>query len=163
MKAKEGRYRLKNQTPDDLSRKITGSADEEGSTESSDKASDISLVKDEVNSGNSERRVKKSKLETVRKRELLRFIKKEIPSIKSSFKKDKKCFHFDMPVRMETEEDIEAIRDWLNDPDKIACYSFLPMISNEIVSRQKRKIEEFRFYDVNDLLVCPDFCYQKCP
>ena len=47
------------------------------------------------------------KLETVRKRELLRFIKKEIPSIKSYFMKEKKCFHFDMPVRMETEEDIE--------------------------------------------------------
>ena len=145
--AKEGRYRLKNQTPDDLSRKITGSADEEGSTESSDKASDISLVKDEVNSGNSERRVKKSKLETIRKRELLRFIKKEIPSIKSYFMKEKKCFHFDMPVKLETEDDIKAVRDWLNDPEKIACHSFLPLISNEIVSRQKRKIEEFRFYE----------------
>ena len=113
----------------------------------SDKASDISLVKDEVNSGNSERRVKKSKLETVRKRELLRFIKKEIPSIKSYFMKEKKCFHFDMPVKLETEDDIKAVRDWLNDPEKIACHSFLPLISNEIVSRQKRKIEEFRFYE----------------
>lgn len=144
--ARKARSRQKTEV---ISGKKNDGADDKSSIKSVNKAkaSDISLVKDEQNSGNTERTMKKSKLEAARKMELLRFIKKEIPSIKSYFMKEKKCFHFDMPVKLETEDDIKAVRDWLNDPEKIACHSFLPLISNEIVSRQKRKIEEFRFYE----------------
>lgn len=129
--AKKGMTKAKKQNQENLSGKNTVSS----AVENKQKPDDAGCG------------MKKSRIEAARKKELLKFIKKEIPSVKSYFMKEKKCFHFDMPVKMETEEDIMAVKDWLNDPDKMACHSFLPLISNEIVSRQKRKIEEFRFYE----------------
>ncbi|SFP03556.1 Reverse transcriptase (RNA-dependent DNA polymerase) [Ruminobacter amylophilus] len=65
---------------------------------------------------------------------------------KLPYYREKNTAHFDSRISFSSEDDVIRMHDWINNPEEIARHSFYPLISNTQKTRQKRKIEEFRFY-----------------
>ncbi len=95
--------------------------------------------------------------EPVRRRHRREFSKKHAPSEEEKrlqdlirtelpYYKENHTLHFDRQVKFTSEDSVRKMAAMLNNPEEIARHSFYPLISSSQKTRQKRKIEEYRFY-----------------
>lgn len=81
------------------------------------------------------------KLKDQELKEKAKIYKARIPEYKI-----RKYVHFDSPIIEQTEESVDSLYNWLNDPKSIASHSFYPLISSEKIERRKSAIEHYLYY-----------------